>query len=157
VVKLAILRQRIDAGSLGKLLRWFEHAALVKNGRDVHGLARFTHKIVSEVLRHFRSATDDVNLEALKLSETGAPEFYASGNDCPTAPPPPRGAAEQLHATLSLAACPCAAGRGATRRSAASSTTLNRYDFFPFVPRCAWTRHADACATRKSVLPNTPR
>ncbi len=44
---------------------------------------------------------------------------------CRAATTPPRAAAERLARTARFSGSPCAAGRGATRRSATSSTTLN--------------------------------
>jgi outer membrane protein len=50
-----------------------------------------------------------------------------SGSGCRAATTPPRAAAEQLARTPRFAGSLCAAVRGATRRSATSSTTLNGY------------------------------
>src|SRR5207247_10379937 len=51
-----------------------------------------------------------------------------SGSGCRAATTPPGAAAERLARTSRFAGSLCAAGRGATRRSATSSTTLNRYE-----------------------------
>jgi hypothetical protein len=53
--------------------------------------------------------------------------YLFSGSGCRAATTPPRAAAERLARTARLPGSHCAAGRGATRRSATSSTTLNRY------------------------------
>ena len=59
---------------------------------------------------------------------TPAERYLFSGSGCRAATTPPRAAAERLAPTAtSFAVSLCAAGRGATRRSATSSTTLNRY------------------------------
>ena len=49
------------------------------------------------------------------------------GSGCSAATTPPRAAAEKLARIARFAAGVCAARRGATRRSATSATTLNRY------------------------------
>src|ERR1051325_1283168 len=54
-------------------------------------------------------------------------EYLFSGGGCRAATTPPRAAAERLARTARSAGSLCAAARGATRRSATSSTTLNRY------------------------------
>ena len=54
-------------------------------------------------------------------------EYVFSGSGCRAATTPPRAAAERLALTAPFAGSLCAAGRGATRRSATSSTTVNRY------------------------------
>src|SRR6185503_2326413 len=59
------------------------------------------------------------------FSPTGG--YLFSGSGCRAATTPPRAAAERLARTTRFAGSLCAAGRGATRRSATSSTTLNRY------------------------------
>ena len=53
--------------------------------------------------------------------------YLLSGSGCRAATTPPRAAAERLARPAPFAESLCAAGRGATRRSATSSTTLNRY------------------------------
>src|SRR6185295_17198255 len=53
--------------------------------------------------------------------------YLFSGSGCRAATTPPRAAAERLARTARFAGSLCAAGRGATRRSAPSSTSLNRY------------------------------
>src|SRR5206468_3379482 len=50
-----------------------------------------------------------------------------SGSGCRAATTPPRAAAERLARAARFAGSLCAAARGATRRSATSSTPLNRY------------------------------
>src|SRR5688572_4249820 len=55
-------------------------------------------------------------------------EYLFRGSSCRAATTPPRAAAERFTRTAQFAGNPCAAGRGATRRSATSSTTLNRYE-----------------------------
>src|SRR6266487_2568313 len=57
-----------------------------------------------------------------------------SGSGCRAATTPPRAAAERLAPTA------CAAGRGATRRSATSSTTPNRYPFTKGEENLRWQR-----------------
>ena len=65
-----------------------------------------------------------------------------------------RAAAERLARSARFAGSLCAAGRGATRRSATSSTTLNRYA----VPTpCRISRGYNAPFTRCSALPPKPR
>ena len=56
----------------------------------------------------------------------GLPDFpyLFTGSGCRAATTPPRAAAERLARTARFAESLCAAGRGATRRSATSSTTL---------------------------------
>ena len=67
-----------------------------------------------------------------------------SGSGCRAATTPPRAAAERLARAARFAGSLCAAARGATRRSATSSTTLNRsfgHSRSPVVvPRCAHLR-----------------
>src|SRR6185503_7386513 len=53
--------------------------------------------------------------------------YVYSGSGCRAATTPPRAAVERLARAARFAGSLCAAGRGATRRSATSSTTLNRY------------------------------
>jgi hypothetical protein len=59
------------------------------------------------------------------LAERG---YLFSGSGCRAATTPPRAAAERLARDARFAGSLCAAGRGATRRSATSSTTLHRYE-----------------------------
>ncbi len=54
------------------------------------------------------------------------PLYVFSCSGCRAETTPPRSAAEQLARTAQFAESSCATGRGATRRSATSSTTLNR-------------------------------
>jgi len=54
-------------------------------------------------------------------------EYLFIGSGCCAATTPPRAAAERLARTAPFAGSLCAAGRGATRRSATSSTTVSRY------------------------------
>src|SRR5262249_30127025 len=54
-------------------------------------------------------------------------EYLFSGSGCRAATTPPRAAAERFARTAQYAASLCAAERGATRRSATSSTSLNTY------------------------------
>src|SRR6266542_2162035 len=53
--------------------------------------------------------------------------YLFSGSGCRAATTPPRAAAERLARTAPFAGSLCAAGRGATRRSATSSTRVNKY------------------------------
>src|ERR1044071_7138221 len=53
--------------------------------------------------------------------------YLFSGSGCRAATTPPRAAAERLRHTARIAGSLRAAARGATRRSATSSTTLSRY------------------------------
>src|SRR6059058_3908236 len=53
--------------------------------------------------------------------------YLLSGSGCRAATTPPRAAAERLARTAPFGGSLCAAGRGATRRSATSSATVNRY------------------------------
>jgi hypothetical protein len=55
--------------------------------------------------------------------------YLFSGSGCRAATTPPRAAAERLGRNAWFAGNLCAAARGATRRSATSSTALNRYSF----------------------------
>jgi hypothetical protein len=57
------------------------------------------------------------------------PSYLFSGSGCRAATTPPRAAAERLGRNAWFAGNLCAAARGATRRSATSSTALNRYSF----------------------------
>src|SRR5206468_11391834 len=70
--------------------------------------------------------------------------YLFSGSGCRAATTPPRAAAERLARAARFAGSLCAAARGATRRSATSSTTLNRsfgHSRGPVVvPRCAHHR-----------------
>src|SRR5262249_27260649 len=59
------------------------------------------------------------------LSPSGG--YLFSGSGCRAATTPPRAAAERIARTGQLAVSPCTAGRGATCRSATSSTSPNRY------------------------------
>ncbi len=71
-------------------------------------------------------------------------QYLFSGSGCRAATTPPRAAAERLARATRFAGSLCAAARGATRRSATSSTTLNRsfgHSRGPVVvPRCAHHR-----------------
>ena len=71
------------------------------------------------LLRHFR----------VRSCHSGRQDgwYLFSGSGCRAATTPPRAAAELLARTAGFAGSLWAAGRGATRRSATSSTTLNRY------------------------------
>jgi len=59
--------------------------------------------------------------------------YLFSGSGCRAATAPPQAAAEQLTRAARFAGSLCAAGRGATRRSATSSTALNSYLAFGLV------------------------
>ena len=65
--------------------------------------------------------------QATSLFWSATCRYLFSGSGCRAATTPPRAAAERLAQTARFARSLCAAGRGATRRSATSSTTLNRY------------------------------
>jgi hypothetical protein len=67
-------------------------------------------------------------------------EYLFSGSGCRAATTPPRAAAERFARTAQFARSLCAAGRGATRRSATSSTSLNRYGRDDFAERGSVSR-----------------
>src|SRR6266581_5629957 len=69
-----------------------------------------------------------LSLHALNHRAKLAASLYLfGGSGCRAATTPPRAAAERLARTAPFGGSLCAAGRGATRRSATSSTTVNRY------------------------------
>src|SRR5438128_6949688 len=69
--------------------------------------------------------------QATSLFWSATCRYLFSGSGCRAATTPPRAAAERLAQTARFARSLRAAGRGATRRSATSSTTLNRYTCRP--------------------------
>ena len=71
-----------------------------------------------------------VSAKGASSNQPGAAYLF-SGSGCRAATTPPRAAAERLARAAQLVGSLCAAGRGATRRSATSSTTLNRYGATP--------------------------
>src|SRR5262249_3313467 len=81
---------------------------------------------------HLRSSPlDRIHCNAVGMSlpphPDPLPKYLFSGSGCPAATTPPRAAAERFARTAQSAASLCAAERGATGRSATSSTSLKTY------------------------------
>src|SRR5213592_1357372 len=96
--------------------------------------------VVESFIRDARGPCGDARLIRIHAVETNPhPDplpftYLFSGSGCRAATTPPRAASERLAPTA------CAAGRGATRRSATSSTTPNRYLFTKGEENLRWQR-----------------